>query len=53
MRQVWQQSLAGELGERQPALTSAETDALSNMARSPEEGQLMRKVRALIERRHR
>jgi hypothetical protein len=52
LRHVWLQFLTGDLGERQPALTSEETEALFQMARTPEERRLMRKILALIGGRH-
>ena len=53
LQQGWAQFSTGDLDERQPALTSEESEALFEMARTPEERRLMREVLALMDGRHR
>jgi hypothetical protein len=49
LREIWQKYLVGELDEDQTILSQDEVEALFNLARTPEEQHLVRKVLALIQ----
>jgi hypothetical protein len=49
LRDVWQQFLAGELGESEVQLSAEEIEALFRLARSTQERQLLRKVLLLVQ----
>jgi len=48
MREIWQDYLSAELDEEYLLLTQDEIEALFNLARTPEEQRLVRKVLALV-----
>jgi hypothetical protein len=49
MREIWQDYLSAELDEEHLLLTQDEIEALFNLARTPEEQRLVRKVLALVD----
>jgi len=53
LRHIWREYLAGQLDEQQLTLTSDEIGALFNLARTPEERHVIRKVLRLIHGRRR
>jgi hypothetical protein len=49
MREIWQDYLSAELDEEHLLLTQDEIEALFNLARTPEEQRVVRKVLALVD----